>query len=92
MVAIVFTIPVSILSFGVPEERWAMLLAWLLATPVVFYAGWPFFSSAARAARHGTTTMDTLIALGAGPHTGYNAFGGGHGCGRTLFRHRRGRP
>ena len=32
---------------------------------VVFGAGWPFFRAAARAARHGATNMDTLIALGA---------------------------
>ena len=66
VVAVAFTIPVLILSFGVPDERWAMWVTWALATPVVFYAGWPFFRSAVRAARHGTTTMDTLVALGAG--------------------------
>ena len=40
----------------------------------MFYAGWPFFRSALRAARHGTTTMDTLVALGAGAAYGYSAF------------------
>ena len=74
VVAVVFTIPVLILSFGVPDERWAMWATWVLATPVVFYAGWPFFRSALRAARHGTTTMDTLVALGAGAAYGYSAF------------------
>ena len=73
-VAVAFTIPVLILSFGVPEERWAMWATWVLATPVVFYAGWPFFSSAARAARHASTTMDTLVALGAAAAYGYSAF------------------
>ncbi len=74
IVAIAFSIPVLILSFGLPEERWAMWASWALATPVVFYAGWPFFRSAARAARHGTTTMDTLVALGAGAAYGYSGF------------------
>ena len=74
VVAIAFSIPVLILSFGLPEERWAMWASWALATPVVFYAGWPFFRSAARAARHGTTTMDTLVALGAGAAYGYSGF------------------
>jgi Cu+-exporting ATPase len=32
---------------------------------VVLWAGWPFFRAAGRAARHGTTTMDTLVTLGA---------------------------
>ena len=74
VVAVAFTIPVLILSFGLPEERWAMWASWALATPVVFYAGWPFFRSAARAARHATTTMDTLVALGAAAAYGYSAF------------------
>jgi Cu+-exporting ATPase len=74
VVAIAFTIPVLILSFGMPEERWAMWSTWVLATPVVFYAGWPFFRSATRAARHGTTTMDTLVALGATAAYAYSAF------------------
>jgi heavy metal translocating P-type ATPase len=73
-VAVAFTVPVLILSFGFPEDRWAMWLTWVLATPVVFYAGWPFFRSAARAARHGTTTMDTLVALGAATAYGYSAY------------------
>jgi Cu+-exporting ATPase len=42
---------------------WVQLL---LATPVVFGAGWGFFWRAARQARHGQASMDTLIALGAG--------------------------
>ncbi|MDH5223642.1 MAG: copper-translocating P-type ATPase, partial [Actinomycetota bacterium] len=37
-----------------------------------FYAGWPFLRAATRAARHGTTTMDTLIALGALAAYGYS--------------------
>jgi heavy metal translocating P-type ATPase len=74
VVAVALTIPVLILSFGFPEDRWAMWLGWILATPVVFYAGWPFFRSAARAARHGTTTMDTLVALGAATAYGYSAY------------------
>ena len=74
VVAVAFTVPVLILSFGFPEDRWAMWLTWVLATPVVFYAGWPFFRSAGRAARHGTTTMDTLVALGAATAYGYSAY------------------
>lgn len=72
--AVVFTVPVMILMLAVPHELWSMRLAWALATPVVFYAGWPFIRSAARAARHGTTTMDTLITLGSVSAYGYSAW------------------
>jgi len=63
-VAAPLTLAVLWLTFALPEEAWAQRLAWALTTPVVFYAGWPFLRAAARAARHGTTTMDTLVALG----------------------------
>ncbi|MGA8993977.1 MAG: heavy metal translocating P-type ATPase [Nocardioidaceae bacterium] len=53
---------------GLPEAgtvgaalRWAALL---LAAPVVFWAGWPFHRAAAAHARHGASTMDTLVSLG----------------------------
>jgi Cu+-exporting ATPase len=44
-------------------EYWQWL-ALQLATPVVFWAGWPFHRSAWRNLRHGTATMDTLISVG----------------------------
>ncbi len=37
-----------------------------LATPVVFYAGYPFYSRAYNAIKHKHFTMDTLATLGAG--------------------------
>jgi P-type Cu+ transporter len=64
VVAAAFTVPLLVLTFLLPGWRQAPEAAWLLATPVQFYAGWPFLRSAARAARHRTTTMDTLIAMG----------------------------
>jgi Cu+-exporting ATPase len=39
-------------------------LALVLATPVVFWAAWPFHRSTLVNLRHGATTMDTLISLG----------------------------
>ena len=39
-------------------------LALQLATPVVFWAGWPFHRAAWQNLRHGTATMDTLISVG----------------------------
>ena len=35
-----------------------------VATPVQFYAGWPFYTGAWKVARHGATDMNTLIAVG----------------------------
>ncbi len=44
-----------------PGWQWLMVA---LATPVVSWAAWPFYKAAVRNARHGTTTMDTLVSLG----------------------------
>ena len=65
VVAAPLTLAVLWLTFVVPHAAWSQKLAWALTTPVVFLAGWPFFKAAWRAARHGSTTMDTLVALGA---------------------------
>jgi Cu+-exporting ATPase len=62
-VAAPLTVAVLLLTFGT-SAAWSMWLAWALATPVQFYAGWPFLRSAWRSARHGTTGMDTLVAVG----------------------------
>ena len=35
-----------------------------LASPVQFWAGWPFYAGTAKALRHGTADMNTLIAVG----------------------------
>ena len=74
ILAIAFTVPVLVLSFAFPDDDWSARLAWVLTTPVVFVAGWPFFRSAIRAGRHGTTTMDTLVALGATAAYLYSAY------------------
>jgi len=64
VVAAALTIPVLIVSFVLTDISWAPEAAWLMTTPVVFWAGWPFFRAAFRAGRHGSTTMDTLVAIG----------------------------
>ena len=44
--------------------EWVFRLAsFFVATPVVFYSGWPFFQGAWRGLRRGNLTMDTPIAL-----------------------------
>ncbi|HUY10405.1 MAG TPA: heavy metal translocating P-type ATPase [Candidatus Dormibacteraeota bacterium] len=35
-----------------------------MGAPVVVWAAWPFHKAALRAARHGTSTMDTLVSMG----------------------------
>ncbi len=47
-----------------PQSAASMRAAWLFATPVQFYGGWPFLRGAWRSARHGVHTMDTLVAAG----------------------------
>jgi P-type Cu+ transporter len=48
---------------ALPASRW---IQFLLATPVVWWAGWPFFERGARSLRTGHWNMFTLIALGVG--------------------------
>ncbi len=45
-----------------PLQNWFTL--WALATPVQFWIGWQFYTSAWAALKHRTTNMNTLIALG----------------------------
>jgi Cu+-exporting ATPase len=42
------------------------------ATPVQFWAGWPFYTGAVKALRHKTTDMNTLIAVGTSAAYGYS--------------------
>jgi Cu+-exporting ATPase len=65
LVAAVLTAPVVVLAMvpglhldGAP---WVQLV---LATPVVLWAGLPFHRAAAVNARHGASTMDTLVSIG----------------------------
>jgi Cu+-exporting ATPase len=52
----------SHLAMG-PGSRW---IQFLLSTPVVLWAGWPFFVRGAKSLRSGHWNMFTLIALGVG--------------------------
>ena len=49
------------------EHRYKLafqLISWALATPVLFYSGYPFLSSAFRSLKRLTLNMDVLVALG----------------------------
>ncbi len=50
----------SMPPFGLSMALWGFVLA----TPVVWWGGWPFISAAVRALRRGEVNMMTLIALG----------------------------
>jgi Cu+-exporting ATPase len=81
-VAAALTYAIVSLTFALPDGRGLIVATWLLATPVQFYAGWPFLKAAWSAARHRAATMDTLIAVGS-----LSAPGRSH---RRVLRHRRG--
>ena len=74
-IAAAVTLPVFLVSMlpmvGVPVDRWLgpTAHAWLqlvLATPVVLWAGWPFFERGFRSLVTGHLNMFTLIAIGTG--------------------------
>jgi Cu+-exporting ATPase len=65
LVAAALSAPVAVLAMVPPSQfpHWEWL-ALVLATPVVFWGGWPFHRAAALNARHLVATMDTLISIG----------------------------
>ena len=76
-VAAALTVPVMVLSMsehlGLPISRPASFwLQLLLTTPIQFWAGWQFYKGAFAVARHGTTDMNTLIAVGTSAAYGYS--------------------
>jgi Cu+-exporting ATPase len=70
---VVLTIPIFILVFwdrlglsaliDIPRQV-NFLIQFIIQTPVQFWVGWQFYTGAIAAARHRTTNMNTLIALG----------------------------
>nr|NLD40157.1 copper-translocating P-type ATPase [Actinomycetales bacterium] len=65
IVSAILAAPVMVLSM-VPALQfpgWQWLIT-VLSLPVVTWAAWPFHKAAFNAARHGSSTMDTLVSLG----------------------------
>ena len=65
----VFMVAMADMLPNSPLHHWAAMLNWgqlLLATPVVFWCGWPFFERAWLSLRNFSPNMFTLIALGVG--------------------------
>jgi len=64
-ICIALTIPVVALAMLPPLQfNYWQWLSLTLASPVVVWGAWPFHKAAWINARHGATTMDTLISLG----------------------------
>jgi Cu+-exporting ATPase len=64
-ISAVLTVPLLAISMvpGLQFEGWQWV-AWALATPVIFWGGWPFHKFTLMNLRHGATTMDTLVSIG----------------------------
>lgn len=89
LVATVLTVPVVLLSMipALQFTGWQWLVT-VLALPVATWAAWPFHRAAARAARHGSSTMDTLVSIGIIAATGWSLWalllGGAGRLGMTM--------
>lgn len=79
VVAAVLFMPLCDLSIAfslVPRLRfpyWQWVLV-ALAVPVLTWGAWPFYRAAIRNARHGTSSMDTLVSLGILAATGWSIY------------------
>jgi Cu+-exporting ATPase len=61
------TLVVPLLALELAPHAWhsvALPLRWILATALLVLVGWPYFAGAFGQALRGTSSMDTLIALG----------------------------
>jgi Cu+-exporting ATPase len=83
LTGVALTIPIFVLVFWEKLGLSALLhiprqtnffIQFLLETPVQFWIGWQFYSSAVAAARHRTTNMNTLIAVGTSAAYIYSLF------------------
>ncbi len=83
-IALVFTLPIFILSMGemvgLPVHDWIPLglTGWVqlfLSIPVIFHAGWPFFVRGYRSLRRQSPNMWTLISIGVGAAFLFSAVG-----------------
>lgn len=64
--AIILSVPTVIIGMFFMDMPYANLIMWLLSTPVVFWLGRSFFINALKQLKHGSATMDTLVANSTG--------------------------
>ena len=65
LLGVALAVPAMLLTMFSPLhfDGWRWVVAGL-ATPVVFWSGWPFHRAAGLNMRQGATTMDTLVSMG----------------------------
>jgi len=75
VVATILTVPLVAIAMVMPWQfpGWTWL-AFAMATPVVFFSGWPFHRATIVNLRHGQLTMDTLITLGTAAAYGWSIY------------------
>jgi heavy metal translocating P-type ATPase len=79
-IGLVLTLPVFVLEMGshlfatdhLLSPQWSNWLQLALATPVVLWAGWPFFLRGWRSVQRRSLNMFTLIAIGTGAAWSYS--------------------
>ena len=64
--AFVLSIAIMVISMFLKDWKYARIIMWLLATPVVFGMGSLFFVNAWKQLKHGSSNMDTLVASSTG--------------------------
>jgi P-type Cu+ transporter len=79
IVALVFYLPLTDLSLMLSLLPWLRFPGWqwLLvgcAAPVALWCAWPFHRAALKNARHGTSSMDTLVSLGIVASCGWSVY------------------
>src|SRR5258708_12164928 len=73
--SLVLTLPVVIVSmWHMQASRWDPPLELILATPVVFWGGWPFFDRARQSIVNRSPNMFPLIAMGSEAASFYSFF------------------
>jgi Cu+-exporting ATPase len=68
----VLSAAILVLAYGLPSAPWSNAVQLILALPIFIWVGAPFHHGALRALRHGGTTMDTLVSVGATVAFGYS--------------------
>ena len=66
VVALLLSLPIMIISMFFEDISSLKYVLWILATPVVFGLGREFYINAWRQLKHGTSNMDTLVAVSTG--------------------------
>ncbi len=61
-----FALPLMIVGMFFMDTVWMPWVTWLLATPIVLWLGRGFFINAWTQLKHGTSNMDSLVALSTG--------------------------